>query len=284
MGKTPRIQVSIVESAVVVGIVTALTTLLIPAVEAARYANNSPPAFPSLIPFYRDHPILFVVLSTLVSVALTVGLLAATRRLSSGLRRRIIWGKPKGEPEFSPEVQARIAVVANVLVFGSILLCCSGIVFYSRPEEVAELHLSGSYRARIFAEGSFHYEPPGYLSIEVFDNGNVVVPRYKFVGIGPERVPTCPFAVLTSKDGSVAALVQNNDVQFMVDLVTGECWPPPNWNVAEFAPGLADRLFAGFAARPDVTFSRLEHLKRVRASRAKSLDGGRMSGGKKVDR
>lgn len=244
---------------------TGLTTLLIPAVDAARESQNRPIAFPWLAPFYCDHPLLFVLLATLASVALTVALLATLRSCSIHLARRIVWTKPRREPEISAKAQAKIAAVFVALIFGSVLLCCSGVIFYSQPEEISKLQLSRSLTAKIFAECPFHYEPPGYLSIEVLDDGKVVVPRYRFVGIGPERVPETPFTVITSEDGSVAALIQDDDIQFMIDLASRECWPPPNWNVVQFAPDLADRLFASLASHHELTFSRLEGLKRYAA-------------------
>ncbi len=259
-----------------------LAAILLPAVEAARYTQNLPYTVPLLVPFHQNYPLLFVLITPTVSVTLTIGLLATIRSLSPSLARRIVWIIPKQDRVISPKTEARISAVIAVVLVGSFLLCCSGILFYSQPEEISQLPLSDSCTAIIFAEGSFHYEPPGYLSIEVLDNGNVVVPRYKFVGIGPERVPEPPFTAITSDDGTVAALIQNKDVQFMIDFESGEYWPPSDWNVAQFAPDLADRLFLSLASHHELTFSRLESMKRYaefKKSRNKRLDPNSKSDG-----
>lgn len=270
MTNSPRIKISIAESAVVVGIIAALIAILIPSVEAASEASGGTP-LPWLPQFFRDHPLVMALIATLVSVVLTVGLLAAFRSLSPHLARRIVWTKPDSPPEISPETQARITTVLSVLVFGAIVLCCSGIVVYSRPENIAQLQLSPSLTARIFAEGAVYYEPPGYLSIEVLDGDKIIIPRYAFVGIGPERVPKTPFSLVASDDHRVAVLIQGNDIQFMMDLETREYWPPCNWNVVELAPDLADRLLASFASHPELTCSRLDMFKK-QAARRRSRD------------
>ena len=143
-----------------------------------------------------------------------------------------------------------------------ILILCSGALYYSRPEKIASIRLAETHVASVFAEGPFHYEPPGYLSIEIRDQTRKVVPRYSFVGIGTERVPNVPFGVAESDDGSIIALTQSNDIVFMFNLESEECCPPPGWSIVDFAPHLAERLLASFASRPELTCSRLERFKR----------------------
>tara|TARA_E500000305_G_scaffold3796_1_gene3387 strand:- start:37676 stop:38491 length:816 start_codon:yes stop_codon:yes gene_type:complete len=104
--------------------------------------------------------------------------------------------------------------------------------FVSKPAE-GDFHFDlGKGRSLdIYCEGEFFYEPPGYVSYQITENGKVLVPERDFCGIGPQRVPSGRLEVLSTRDGETIAFRRNFNVMIMHDFKTNRSWPDENGQV-----------------------------------------------------
>ena len=134
-----------------------------------------------------------------------------------------------------------VTAATGVLLLG----CCGFVAWGSKPERVSRFEPAPDCVIEVWAEPSFHYEPPGYVSVEVRDGGRTAVPRTKFLPVGPERVPRA-FTAFASADGRVVGLRQGNAVRFLLDRPSGRYWPPAGWSSPAPAAGLAAGLLAPF--------------------------------------
>lgn len=163
----------------------------------------------------------------------------------------------------------KFVVLLSPLVL--IVLCCAGFVLNMGPEQIARLNLSSNLQANVYAEGSAHFEPPGYLSVEVVDDSSIKVPRYSFFAVGSQRVPSEPLTSRTTSDLRYAGITKYDDAIFMIDLQTYEYWPPRNWSYDDFSPEIASRMLAELRKEfPLTTCTRCDELLEMKANRAKN--------------
>ncbi len=119
----------------------------------------------------------------------------------------------------------RGCLVYFLVGFGGAGILIALVYFLSRHEKLAEFTLPKGRMVFIYAEADFHYEPPGYIYCEITDNGKVVVPARRFMGIGPERKPSGTFRVARSQNQQLMAITLDGDVQFLYDFGNRRCWP-----------------------------------------------------------
>ena len=112
----------------------------------------------------------------------------------------------------------------------------------SRDEQIATFSIGPSYKLDVYAEGDFHYEPPGYIYFELKQSNQIRIPRRRFMGIGPKRKPSDKFRLVMTPDEEVVALVLNDDVQMIHELSSGYTWPGPYTNVTELQWQIAETL------------------------------------------
>ncbi len=120
------------------------------------------------------------------------------------------------------------------------------LLLLERDEQLARIPVRTRHVVRIYAEGAFFYEPPGYIYCEITTDGRIVVPRRRFMGIGSERKPHGTFQVASTDDGQLLAIARHGDVRFIYDTKTQESWPGLYTNTNEdnyrFAKSALKRL------------------------------------------
>ena len=132
-----------------------------------------------------------------------------------------------------------------------------------RDEQLASFAIGPHLRINVYAEGDFHYEPPGYIYFELKQWGQTCVPRRRFMGIGPERKPTQEFRLITTADDEVAALVLNDEVQMIHEFSSGYTWPGPYTNVTEPQWQIAEMLLQRLRiAHPEIRCPRQDWYRR----------------------
>lgn len=109
----------------------------------------------------------------------------------------------------------------------------------------------------IYCEGEFFYEPPGYVSFQITENGSIVVPERDFSGIGPQRVPSGRLEVLSTRDGETIAFRRNFNVMIMHDFKTNRTWPDENGKVKWDDYLLANELLQRFITEGQDLYSDL---------------------------
>ncbi|QDT29348.1 hypothetical protein Enr10x_47000 [Gimesia panareensis] len=109
----------------------------------------------------------------------------------------------------------------------------------------------------IYCEGEFFYEPPGYVSYQITENGKVLVPERDFCGIGSQRVPSGRLEVLSTRDGETIAFRRNFNVMIMHDFKTNRSWPDENGQVKWDDFLLAIELLQRFKAEGQDLYSDL---------------------------
>lgn len=155
----------------------------------------------------------------------------------------------------------RFGLVVGLLFFGAIIAVCSGVAWNMSAEEVTSISMGDGLTATIYAEGQVHYEPPGFLSIEVHQHGRELVPRFKYIGIGAERVPNEKYVSWRCESTDVAALAHGTDVQFMLDLRDGRTWPPARWTLYDCKPDIGSELLGRLrTCHTELTCERLDGL------------------------
>jgi hypothetical protein len=116
------------------------------------------------------------------------------------------------------------------------------LLFLMRHEQIASFQIGAHWTINVYAEGDFHYEPPGYLYFELEQWGQTRIPQRRFMGIGPERKPAQHFSLITTSDEEVIALVLNNEVQMIHEFSSGYTWPGPYTNVTKPQWQIAEML------------------------------------------
>ena len=128
-------------------------------------------------------------------------------------------------------LRAVASVMILALSFGA--LSCGGCwMLFGRSERLATFAV-GPYTIDVFAEPEFHYEPPGYVYFELQKWGETLIPRRRFMGVGPERKPARKFTLIKTADEEIVALVLDNEIQMIHEFSTGFTWPGPYTNVTE---------------------------------------------------
>jgi hypothetical protein len=144
--------------------------------------------------------------------------------------------------------------LASFAIAGAMILA---LCVLSRDEQIGTFSIGRSYTIDVYAEGDFHYEPPGYIYFELRQWGQIRVPRRRFMGIGPERKPRDKFRLVTTSDEEVAALVLNDEVQMIHEFSSGYTWPGPYTNVTEPQWQIAESLLQQLrSAHPEVRCTR----------------------------
>ncbi|QDU16841.1 hypothetical protein CA11_46770 [Gimesia maris] len=119
---------------------------------------------------------------------------------------------------------ARTTILVFLIGVGAIWAGLSFLV--SKPAE-GDFHFElGKGRSLdIYCEGEFFYEPPGYVSYSVRQNGKVLVPKHRFRSIGAERVPSGRVEMVMTGDGDTVAIRRNFDVIILHDFKSNRTWP-----------------------------------------------------------
>lgn len=178
----------------------------------------------------------------------------------------------RGEPPRS----ARLRLLTGCLLYilpGSLL----GVLFIvlmgylMRHEPLASFQV-GPWTINVYAEGEFHYEPPGYIYFELKQWGQPRIPERRFMGIGGERKPLQRFRLVTTPDEEIIAIVLGNEVQMIHEFSSGYTWPGPYTNVTEPQWQMAELLLQRlFAADPGISCPRQDdyrkHLDREKSDR-----------------
>lgn len=160
----------------------------------------------------------------------------------------------------------------DYLMLGTVVLA-TGALFVtlcllSRDEELAVLRVDDRSVVTIYAEGEFFYEPPGYIYCEITRDGRVVVPRRRFMGIGPERVPSGRFSTTLADDGVLLAITLDGDVRLLYDFANRLSWPGPYTNTDERNYAFAKVALADLAVNGiEPPCSGLRHYERQRERR-----------------
>lgn len=132
-----------------------------------------------------------------------------------------------------------------------------------RDEQIASFTIGPHLAINVYAEGDFHYEPPGYIYFELRQWGEIRVPRRRFMGIGPERKPSQKFTLIRTPDDEVAALVLNGEVQMIHEFSSGYTWPGPYTNVTEPQWQIAELLLQRLRSEhPEVRCPRQDWYRR----------------------
>lgn len=94
--ESPRFTVSILEWLSVVAILSTLFAIVLPAIEAGRYANQLPPMLPILHALHEDNPPWLFLIGTPITVTASVAMLFGVVRLflPKTIRRYFVWKKP----------------------------------------------------------------------------------------------------------------------------------------------------------------------------------------------
>ena len=130
--------------------------------------------------------------------------------------------------------------------------------YLMRHEQIASFEV-GPWTVNVYAEGAFHYEPPGYIYFELKQWGQTRIPQRRFMGVGPERKPVQPFRLVATSDEETVALVLNNEVQMIHEFSSGYTWPGPYMHVTETQWQTAEMLLQRLrAANPEIRCSRQE--------------------------
>ena len=134
--------------------------------------------------------------------------------------------------------------------------------YLMRPEQLASFQV-GPWTIDMYAEGEFHYEPPGYIYFELKQWGQTRIPKRRFMGIGPERKPSQRFRLVATHDEEVVALVLGNEVQMIHEFSSGYTWPGPYTNVTEPQWQMAELLLPRLrAAHPEIRCPRQDEYRR----------------------
>ncbi|WP_417392077.1 hypothetical protein [Gimesia sp.] len=125
---------------------------------------------------------------------------------------------------------ARTTILVFLIGIGAIW---AGLYFLDSKPAEGDFHFDlGKGRSLdIYCEGEFFYEPPGYVSYEITENGKTLVPERHFCGIGPQRVPSGRLEVLSTRDGETIAFRRNFNVMIMHDFKTNRSWPDEHGEV-----------------------------------------------------
>jgi hypothetical protein len=127
------------------------------------------------------------------------------------------------------------------------------LAYLSRPEQLESFRV-GPWTINVYAEGPFHYEPPGYIYFELKQWGQTRIPERRFMGIGGERKPSDRFGLISTPGDEVVALVLNNEVQMIHEFSSGYTWPGPYTNVTEPQWQMAELLLQRLrASNPEIT-------------------------------
>jgi hypothetical protein len=130
--------------------------------------------------------------------------------------------------------------------------------YLMRHEQLASFQI-GHRTINVYAEGDFHYEPPGYIYFELKQWGQTRIPQRRFMGIGPERKPRQDFTLITTADEEIVALVLSSEVQMIHEFSSGYTWPGPYTNVTEPQWQIAEMLLQRLrATHPEVHCPRQE--------------------------
>lgn len=130
------------------------------------------------------------------------------------------------------------------------------IGYLMRPEQLASFQV-GPWTINVYAEGEFHYEPPGYIYFELKQWGQTRIPQRRFMQVGPERKPMQHFGLVTSSDQEIIAIVLNNEIEMIHEFSSGYTWPGPYTNVTEPQWQIAELLLQRLrAANPGIRCTR----------------------------
>jgi hypothetical protein len=124
-----------------------------------------------------------------------------------------------------------LPVVAFILLLGYLM----------RHEQLASFQV-GRWTINVYAEGSFHYEPPGYLYFELKEWGQTLIPERRFMGVNGERKPSQQFRLVMTPDEEIIAIVLGNDIQMIHEFSSGYTWPGPYGDVTESQWQIAEML------------------------------------------
>jgi hypothetical protein len=125
-----------------------------------------------------------------------------------------------------------------------------------RHEQLASFQV-GPWTINVFAEGGFHYEPPGYIYFQLKEWGQTLISERRFMGIGGERKPTQRFRLVMTRDEGTIAIVLENEVQMIHEFSSGYTWPGPYTNITEPQWQIAELLLQRLrAANPEIRCTR----------------------------
>jgi len=142
------------------------------------------------------------------------------------------YGSPPQAIQAGPQRQLLPLIVTAVLILATPVAFCVGcLALYGPREQVARIELPRGRVLHVYAEGAFHYEPPGFVYCEILEAEQVVLPERPFMGVGSERTPSGWFDAITSGDENVGALVHNGDIVLMHRFSDSRTWPGPYGNV-----------------------------------------------------
>lgn len=129
-------------------------------------------------------------------------------------------------------------------------------------EQLASFQVN-PWTINVYAEGDFHYEPPGYIYFELKQWGQSRITERRFMGVGPERKPSQRFRLVMTPDREIVAIVLGNEVQMIHEFSSGYTWPGPYTNVTEPQWQMAELLLQRLrAANPEISCPRQDGYRR----------------------
>lgn len=155
-------------------------------------------------------------------------------------------------------------VIGLITCFGLAVLCSGCLLLLNQGDVLQQWKLPTGKVLTVYAEPAFHYEPPGYLTFDVRQDGRLTIPERRFMPIGIERVPTVPFQLVVKDNGNVIALVHGRDVKMMHEFSTNSTFPGRYAVVDEENVKLAERLLAIIVVNEEGwSCSELENYRRL---------------------
>ena len=133
-------------------------------------------------------------------------------------------GDQTGLPRWRRRI--RVALMAiSLLPWVGCAGCTVAMIRGCGHETLGEFPIGNGREVIITAEGSTHYEPPGYNYCKIRQGSQVVVPERRFLSVGSERVPKWPYSVVTFRGGSSVAIFLAQDLVFVYDFPSQQIWP-----------------------------------------------------------
>lgn len=149
------------------------------------------------------------------------------------------------------------------MVFPVIILCLL-LGYLLDHERIASFTVGPNLTINVYAEGAFHYEPPGYLYFEVKEWGDTRIQQRRFMGIGPERKPSREFELIATIDDEVVALTLDNEVQMIHEFSSGFTWPDQYTRVTEIQWRMTELLLQQLqAAHPKIRCPRQDWYRKT---------------------